>query len=299
MPEIADQLAARGVPLVVRLGSPEDVIPALVAETRPAMLVVDENPTRLPSGWRSRIAVTISVPFRLVDADVVVPTSLLPKQEYAALTIRPKIHCLLADYLKPIPNPPADHPAPPALVPTGEPLDPNALLDRLRVGGVGEVPDYVGGPAEAWRRLRRFLRHRLAGYSATRNEPTPYSTSERSVHLHFGHISPLTVALAVRESGAPAADIDAFLEALIVRRELAINFVTRNPRYDSLAGCPSWAIQSLAKHRTDPREFLYSAAALERGETQDSLWNAAQKEMLLTGRMHNYLRMYWAKKILE
>ena len=91
----------------------------------------------------------------------------------------------------------------------------------------------------------------------------------------------------------------AYLEELIVRRELAINFVARNPRYDELGGCPSWALATLAKHASDPRASLYTPAQLEAGETHDPLWNASQKEMVITGRMHNYLRMYWAKKILE
>ena len=299
LPEIAGQLAARGVPLVVRLGPPPEVIAALVAETRPAILIGDENPLRIPTAWRDQVAQAVSIPFRLVDADVVVPTSLFPKQEFAARTIRPRIHRVLAEYLKPIPNPRAQHAPVAERVPTGERLDPDALLDRLRVGGAGEVPNYLAGPAEAKKRLERFLTHRLSGYATSRNEPTPYTTSELSAHLHFGHISPLTIALAARDSGAPAADTDAFLEELIVRRELAINFVARNPSYDSLAGCPSWAHQTLARHQDDPRPFLYTADQLERAETHDPLWNAAQKEMLLTGRMHNYLRMYWAKKILE
>ena len=230
---------------------------------------------------------------------MVVPTSLFPKQEFAARTIRPKIHRVLAEYLKPIPNPKAEHPAPPTLIPAGELLDPEALIDRLNVGGVGELKDYPGGPAEAQRRLKRFVNDRLEGYATERNEPTPYTTSELSAHLHFGHISPLTIALAVHESGAPPADTDSLIEELIVRRELSINYVTHNPRYDELAGCPAWALKTLEKHKDDHRTYNYTAEQLERGESHDPLWNAAQKEMVLTGRMHNYLRMYWAKKILE
>ena len=299
LPEIQDQLGKRGVPLVVRLGSAPDVIPALINELRPAMLVGDVNPVRVPNDWRHQIARSISVPFRVVDADVVVPSSLFIKQEFAARTIRPKIHKVLAEYLKPIPNPNADIAAPPDLIPAGEPIDANHLLERLNVGGVGEVKDYPGGPLEAMRRLKRFVNQRLDGYATERNEPTPYTTSELSAHLHFGHINPLTIALAVQERGAPPADTDSLIEELIVRRELAINYVTHNPKYDELAGCPAWALKTLEKHRSDPRVYLYTAEQLERGESHDPLWNAAQKEMVLTGRMHNYLRMYWAKKILE
>ncbi len=162
-----------------------------------------------------------------------------------------------------------------------------------------EVPGYRGGAGEARRRLSRFVRERLDHYARDRNEPTPYSTTELSAHLHFGHISPLTIALAACQSEAPGQNVNSLLEELIVRRELAINFVARNPDYDRLSGCPEWARKTLAKHAADPRPVLYTAAELEAGQTHDPLWNAAQMGMVVTGRMHNYLRMYWAKKILE
>ncbi len=158
---------------------------------------------------------------------------------------------------------------------------------------------YLGGSREARLRLGGFIRDRLPRYATERNQPTPYVTSELSAHLHFGHISPITIALAVRDSGAPRESIDAYLEELIVRRELAINFVARNQDYDRLSGCPEWARKTLADHAGDRRPFLYTASQLEAAETHDPLWNASQNEMVFTGRMHNYLRMYWAKKILE
>jgi deoxyribodipyrimidine photo-lyase len=299
LPEIAEQMARRGVPLVVRLGDPAEVILRLAREVGPAAVVGDENPLRVGQVWRDKVAAGLKVPFRCVDGDVVVPTSHFPKEEYAARTIRPKIHRLWHDYLKPIPNPAAKIEFPASRVPKGEQVDPDGLLDRLKVGGAPEVAGYRGGPAEAARRLRLFVSERLPGYATDRNQPVPYHTAELSAHLHFGHIGPLTIALAAIEAGAPAEDLDAFLEELIVRRELCINFVARNPDYDRLSGCPDWALATLAKHAKDPRPHLYTHAQLEAGETHDPLWNAAQKEMVLTGRMHNYLRMYWAKKILE
>jgi deoxyribodipyrimidine photo-lyase len=184
-------------------------------------------------------------------------------------------------------------------LPIGEPFDPENLLRKLKIGGVSEVAGYQGGTSEAHRRLRRFLSERLPRYATERNEPTPYSTSELSAHLHFGQISPLTVALAVRNSGATNKNIDAFLEELIVRRELAINYVARNSDYDRLSGCPEWGRTTLSKHADDPRPIVYAQTQLDSSETHDPLWDAAQTEMVLTGRMHNYLRMYWAKKILE
>ena len=183
--------------------------------------------------------------------------------------------------------------------PAGEAIDADALMAKLKVGGVPEVPEYRGGASEARRRLSRFVRERLDHYARDRNEPTPYSTTELSAHLHFGHISPLTIALEATQSEAPGENVDSLLEELIVRRELAINFVARNPEYDRLSGCPEWARKTLAKHAADPRPVLYTAAELEAGQTHDPLWNAAQMEMVVTGHIHNYIHMYLAKKILE
>ncbi|MHB1559526.1 MAG: deoxyribodipyrimidine photo-lyase, partial [Isosphaeraceae bacterium] len=293
-----NDLRCRGIALVVRLGSPDAVVPALAREAGAAIVIGDENPVRVGQQWRDRAARELDVPFYLVDADVVVPSSHFPKEEYAARTIRPKIHRLLGEYLRPIP----DHAAKVAWEespPAGETIEPDRLMEALRVGGVPEVAGYRGGSREAMRRLRQFIEHRLPRYAEERNEPTPYSTSELSAHLHFGQISPIAIALAVSRSEAARADIDAYLEELIVRRELAVNFVARNRDYDRLAGCPDWARRTLAEHADDPRPALYSAGQLEAAETHDPLWNAAQLEMVHTGRMHNYLRMYWAKKILE
>ena len=299
LPETRNELEARGVALVVRIGSPDEVVLALVREARAAVVVGDENPVRAGQQWRRRVAELLREPYLCVDSDVVVPSALFPKEEYAARTIRPKIHRVLADYLKPLANPDARFRWARGSIPRGEALGVDDLLNRLKVSGVSAVHGYRGGPVEARRRLARFVNERLPRYATDRNLPTPYMTSELSAHLHFGHISPLTVALAVQQSGAPRESVEAFLEELIVRRELAINFVARNPDHDRLAGCPAWALATLAKHAADPRPFLYGAATLESAATHDPLWNAAQTEMVVTGRMHNYIRMYWAKKILE
>ena len=300
MPEIEAGVRDRGARFVLRLGAPDEVIARLCREVEPAFLVGDENPVRVGRHWRDDVAKAVEVPFRCVDADVVVPTALFPKREYAARTIRSKIHRVWDEYLKPIPNPRAETSWRGRKLPDGEKIDPEALLRTLKVGGATEVPGYVGGTAEALRRLDRFVNDRLPRYADDRNEPTPYVTSELSAHLHFGHVSPLTCALAVRDADVEAENINSFLEELIVRRELAINFVARTPEsYDRLEGCPDWALKTLADHADDPRPHLYTFEQLEGGDTADPLWNASQKEMVLTGRMHNYLRMYWAKKILE
>ena len=290
---------ARGAAFVFRPYPHHDLL-RFCAEVKPCLVVGDENPMREPEGWRQSAARKLTVPFWTVDADVVVPSKLFPKEEYAARTIRPKLHKLLpvffqqpenlkARYRWVEPNKPASQEIEPARLPEELPLNRRA----------SPVSSFKGGTAEGMRLLRRFIVERLADYDTARNQPHLAGTSELSAYLHFGHLSPLTIALAAREADAPETAKAAFLEELIVRREVAINFVARNPNYDRLAGCPEWARKTLAEHAADPRPYLYTEAQLEAAETHDPLWNAAQFEMVVTGRMHGYLRMYWAKKILE
>ncbi len=292
-------LAAKNVPLIIRFGSPPEVVLRLVEELNPALVIGDENPVRIGQIWRKQVADSLRIPLIVVDSDVVVPTAQFPKEEYAARTIRPKIGRVLDRFLIRVPNPSANHAWPLGTVPPGEAISESHLMSRIRADGASELPDYRGGSVEAQRRLDTFLRQRLQGYDQLRNEPAEYHTSELSAHLHFGHIDPIHVVLSVRECLSPRESIDAFVEEFVVRRELAINYVARNPNYDSLDGCPEWARKTLARHASDPRPFLYDYDRLENADTHDPLWNAAQLEMVKTGRMHNYMRMYWAKRILE
>jgi deoxyribodipyrimidine photo-lyase len=147
--------------------------------------------------------------------------------------------------------------------------------------------------------LADFAKRTLRNYPKDRNHPELSGTSCLSPYLHFGHIGPLTIARAVQSAPAPAAAKQAFLEQWIVRRELSVNFVRYNSYYDSFECLEPWAGRSFAQHSGDRRPIVYSEAQLEQAETHDPLWNAAQKQMVLTGWMHNYVRMYWAKKILD
>jgi len=298
LPDIAAGLARRRVGFVVRRGG-DHSIARVCDELQPALVVSDENPLREPERWRQRLAERIRIPFWTVDADVIVPTALLEKEQYAARTIRPRIHRQLEWFLVRAKEHAAKvrWKAPLAL----ESLDPGSpLLEGLAIDrSVGPAPGFRGGPTEGHRRLRRFVAERLTGYDESRNHPEADGTSELSPYLHFGHLGPREVALAVRDAPAPLADRQAFLEQFIVRRELSVNFVRFNPRYDSLAGCEPWALDTLRRHHRDRRPHLYSARQLEQPETHDLLWNAAQRQMVIAGWMHGYVRMYWAKKILE
>jgi deoxyribodipyrimidine photo-lyase len=232
---------------------------------------------------------------------VIVPSQLLGKEHYAARTIRPKIRMLLPKFLRPIPNPAAKVVWQKAACVKDIPVNcSGSLLEHLPIDrSVEPVSAFLGGSGEATRRLKEFLKSRLTGYATKRNKPDLKGTSQLSPYLHFGHIAPHTIALAVQAAKAPREDQAAFLEELIVRRELAVNFVRYNPHYEKAESCEAWADVTLRKHVRDQRRFLYTKKQLQNAETHDPLWNAAQKQMVLTGWMHGYLRMYWAKKILE
>ena len=298
--ETAKRIEKRGALFVFRRHPDHDLV-RFCDEVRAVLVLGDENPLREPEDWRRSAASKIRCPFVTVDADVVVPTSLLPNEEYAARTIRPKIHAVLERFLVPGREPRAKFPFPSSRRPRSAPIDRARLLADLPIDrSAAPVPGVRGGTKAAERALRAFVEDRLAAYNQRRNRPEHADgTSGLSAFLHFGQIGPRSIALAVRAAKAPRAAKESFLEELIVRRELAINFVARNPLYDSLDGFHRWGRATLAAHARDRRPVLYEEEVLEQGATHDPLWNAAQKEMVITGRMHGYMRMYWAKKILE
>ena len=299
LPETARRCEARGAAFVFR-PYPDHSLIRFCDEVRPALVVGDENPLREAESWRRSAARSLTVPFWTVDGDVIVPSCHFERDEYMARTLRPKIAKLLPRYLVARRAPRCRTAWKRSDRPRSAEIDPVAILESLPFDrSARPVPGPRGGTAAGLRALRRFLATRLAGYDADRNDPAIRGTSELSAYLPFGHLGPLRVALAVRRAKAPRAAKEAFLEELIVRRELAVNFVTRNPDYDRLAGGPAWGIRALRRHARDPRPALYEEAVLESGLTGDRLWNAAQLEMVSTGRMHGYMRMYWAKKILE
>ena len=296
--ETARRLQQRNIGFVLRAWPHHNLI-KFCDEVRACMVVGDENPMREPEHWRQVAGERLSVPLWTVDADVIVPTQLLLREQYAARTIRPRIHNWLDDFLRPVCNASArtQWRQPKNLMS----LDPEAdFLSEFKMDrSVSPVSTFRGGTAKALKALKHFLGERLKGYSVRRNHPDLDGTSQLSPYLHFGQIGPHTIALAVKDADAPPEDKKAFLEELIVRRELAINFVRYNPDYDRLSSAEPWAQTTLAAHRKDERTHLYKAGQLENAATHDPLWNAAQKQMVQSGWMHGYMRMYWAKKILE
>ena len=298
IPDIAAALARRNVGFVLRR-YPDHSVVKFCEEVKAALVVGDENPMREPEAWRQTAAKELRVPLWTVDADVIVPAKLLGKTQYAAHIIRPRLQAQLKTYLVPSENPRARVAwKKPAALHSLEPesdITKRWELDR----SVSPVSNWRGGSGEATRCLNDFVDHKLSGYGTRRNHPESDHTSRLSPYLHFGHISPITVALAVERADAPPADKGAFLNQIITWRELSVNLVRSHPNYDDFECAEPWAHRTLAAHAKDLRPVLHTETQLENAETHDQLWNAAQMQMVNTGWMHNYVRMYWAKKILE
>jgi deoxyribodipyrimidine photo-lyase len=299
--ETAATLHQRGIKVVARLGDPDQV--ALELARQASIVVCDRGYLRHQRRWRRNVAANAAKRVVQIEGDTVVPVETASdKREYAARTLRPRIQRLQKGFLRiPRKNEPRKSSLPLAVRSDLDLKQPEALLQQLaRDDGVGRSTRFIGGTANARRRLRRFILRHLNGYSDTRNDPGDPRCSELSPYLHFGQLSPVEVALKITaaRSGSPE-DKQAFLEELIVRRELSVNFVYYEPDYDAYASLPQWAKQTLDQHKADPRPYRYTRRQLEGAATHDAAWNAAMTEMRTTGYMHNYMRMYWGKKIIE
>lgn len=295
--DVRRALARRGIPLIVRRGAPDAVAATLA---RGACLVVtDRGYLRHQRAWRARAAERLACALIEVESDVIVPVeSAMPKEAYAAATLRPRLHRLLPKFLVPLRTTRLRHRAPERLPASLDLADIPRLVRALGADpAVPPVPGLRGGATAARRRLAAFLRTRLARYAGDRNDPARDGQSGLSPYLHFGHLSPLEIALAVRLRRGPG--VAAFREELIVRRELSMNFTHYHERYDRFECLPAWCRATLERHARDPRDPRYPARELEAARTHDPYWNAAQQELVLRGRIHGYLRMYWGKKILE
>ncbi len=318
--DVQRDLRERGISFLVLQGDPPDRIAEIA--THAALVVTDRAYLRVPKQWRDRVAERIDCSLISLDTNLVVPVRAASnKREYAARTIRPKIRSLFREYCRPIPTEdPMFHD--PAIDDSLRPIDLEPigrLLDSLELDpSVPAVSDhYAGGSTEALRRFRAFLSRRFFEYATMRNEPKAQAVSAMSPYLHFGQISPIRLALEVwqvRRSDQPAGQLSleveerfddglaenkrTYLEELCVRRELAHNFVEYEPNYDSYDALPEWARITLEKHRGDRRPARYDEETLIASATDDPYWNAAMQEMVKTGFMHNYLRMYWGKQII-
>jgi deoxyribodipyrimidine photo-lyase len=305
--ETQQALAERGIAMIVEHGHPADV--ALEHAADAALVVTDRGYLRHQRAWRTRVAEEAACRVEQVETDVCVPVEVVTdKAEYAARTIRPKIHEHLERFLVLPETPAVDHPSA-----NGRPSA-NGHPGGLDLSDVGAVTDQLdldrsvepvsglfrGGTSEARAILDDFLASSIDGYDGNRNQIQTNAVSHMSKYLHFGQVSPVWLTMTIQDADAPEEDVESYVEELVVRRELAVNHVYFRPdTYDDYACLPDWAKETLAEHADDEREYTYSLDELEQSRTHDPYWNAAMKEMRETGYMHNYMRMYWGKKILE
>ncbi len=298
--DVHDGLAARGIKFVCVHGEPKSA--ALRFEQDAACVVCDRGYLNHLRTWRDEVADRCDVKVVEVEADLVVPVEAASdKDEFAARTLRPKIHRIWSNYLVSLrANKPKHDSTRMPLKGDFDVTKPDTIL--ATIGCIREVkrsPVFVGGYREADRRMKVFVSELLKGYADGRNEPADAHTSHMSPYLQYGNISPVDLALRVINAAAPKVDRDAYIEEMIVRRELAHNHTWFNRHYDQYKSLPEWSRRTLEKHKPDKRDPHYDREQLEQARTHDDYWNAAQMEMVVTGYMHNYMRMYWGKKILE
>lgn len=267
-------------------------------------VVLDANYLKTQRKWRQLLAKYSSVAVYEVESDVVIPVKIVSsKLEPYAMTIRPKLLKNLANFV---------HDDFTILEPKiksnfidVESWDLNSADEYIKelqidksVLPVSEY--YIGGYDEAERRLNEFITYKLHKYKKLRSDPTQEYQSELSPYLHFGQISVVYVLKEILKTH-PLDDenVNSFINEIVVWRELARNFCTYNPHYNEYSGIPLWAQQTLNEHLNDKREYIYTLNELENAKTHDEYWNASQIQLLTTGKMHNYMRMYWAKKLIE
>lgn len=296
--EIEKTLNEKNIPFFLLHGQPEKEIPLFIKKVGAGILVTDFDPLKIKRKWKEIVSKNITIPFHEVDAHNIVPCWIASgKQEFAARTIRPKINRLLPEFLTEFPKI-ISHPYKwQGKLPINNWDNPAKSLKAGRE--VTLIKRHDSGEKAAEKILKHFIKNKLPDYAEARNDPTIDGQSNLSPYLHFGQISAQRVALEVIKSHANEKQKNTFLEELIIRRELSDNFCFYNQDYDSVKGFPDWARKTLALHQKDKRYYIYNIRQFENAETHDELWNAAQTQMVMTGKMHGYMRMYWAKKILE
>jgi deoxyribodipyrimidine photo-lyase len=304
--ELEAGLAARNIPFMLLVGEPLSRLRGLLHHLTPAALYFDFNPLRGPQNLHAAVAAEAPCAVYEADSHNIVPAWLAsPKLEIGARTFRSKVMRLLPEYLQQAAPPLRRHPHDwPGTVRSIDELATltDEVLDGLTANGT-DITRFVPGEAAAQAALGAFIEQRLDGYAERRNDPAQDYESHLSPYLHYGLLSAAEAVRAVSAAAAEMprlqADADAFIEQLVVRKELSDNFCLYQADYDSLKGAPAWALLSIERHREDPRPFIYSRGQLEYGMTQDPGWNASQLQLIRSGKMHSYMRMYWAKKVLE
>ena len=295
--EVEKDLKKKGIKLVIQNISPEIGVVKLAKFA--SLVVVDRAYTKNERKWIKYVKEMIKCPFVQVESNVIVPIETISsKEEYSAATFRPKIKKILNQYLVPMKYQTIKKQSIDLDIPIFDIEDLRKAISKLKVSNnIEKSKIFIGGSSKSRIFLKNFIEKKLDEYSDDKNDPTKQCVSNMSPYLHFGQISPLEIALNILVTDSPS--MNSYLDELIVRRELAANFVFFNPHYDSFDGLNEWQKRTLNEHRADKRDYLYTLEKFERAETHDPYWNGAQKEMMINGKMHGYMRMYWGKKIIE
>ena len=295
--EVHKELEKLNIQFYLLRGSAETILSKFIEEKKVGHLFTDFSPLKVYTNRLKKVANKTIIPITQVDAHNIIPVWIAsPKKEYAAYTIRPKIKKLLPVYLTDIP-PLKRHPVKSDFL--GSDINWNQIIESMNLDKSVRPVDWISPGEKCAKDLLEKLKTQLVDYNEKRNNPNLDKLSNMSPYFHFGQIAPQRVALEIKNSNLPIDDKESFLEEMIVRRELADNFCFYEKNYDFFEGYHSWAQKSLNEHRNDEREYVYSPEEFEASLTHDDLWNAAQDEMKTRGKMHGFMRMYWAKKILE
>ncbi len=293
--QVEQGLHERGIPFFLLHGEPPATISRFISDNAAGLMVSDFDPLHIKRKWISEISRKTDISIHQVDAHNIVPCRIAypDRAAFGAYVIRKPIVSRLHDYLGPFPELPDQK--------SGESLPENdwsGTMERFRLPGDPILSDrFEPGYSAGMTILGEFIRDKLDLYETLGGNPEKDCQSGLSAYLHYGQIAPQRAAYEIEQ--AQSAGTPSALEQLIVRRELSDNWCLNTPGYDTIEGFPDWARRTLDDHRNDAREYLYSLQQLEEAKTHDPLWNAAQLEMTKLGKMHGYMRMYWAKKILE
>ena len=313
--EVEAELRAHNIPLMVTFVEKDSVPSAILPHI--GVVVIDQLPLRFMKKWKHDFLLHHkNAPLYEVDAHNCIPVwETSQKQEFAARTIRGKVHTLLPQFLQEHGKLQIHHENQELLKAIAA-INWNDIRSRIKcdesVSGTGE---FVPATQAGQKILTNFLHHKLTRYDSARNDFTIDGSSNLSPYISHGNISRRSIMLQLLEvtnlkiedafdsvkngSNGTMGSVAAFIEECVVRAELCDNYCYYNKEYDTVKGFPAWAQETLGKARTDTREYIYSLQEFKFASTHDDIWNAAQLQMVATGKMHGYLRMYWAKKILE
>lgn len=296
--ELEKDLSHLNISFVIIDGLASDIIPRFILDNEIGMIITDFSPLNVKASWIEDIISNIEIPFYEIDTHNIIPCWIASnKQEYAAYTFRPKVRKGLYVFLEEIPKMQM-HPF--KWSGTNVSNEFKRLISKYKNNEeFEEITWILPGEKEAKKVLDQFKATKFTQYHLNRNDPSIDGTSNLSAYLHFGQISSQRVVLELIKIRKILDLKNSFYDEIIVRKELSDNFCFYSPNYNNFNCFPNWARQTLNFHRTDQREYIYTLEELEKGETHDEIWNAAQNQMIRLGKMHGYMRMYWCKKILE